>query len=45
MLESKCKKSSLFGHVTTMDWGLDFNKYKKHMYDSKKPIVKVFTGR
>ena len=45
MLQYKCKKSSLFGHVSTMDWSLDFNKYKKHMYNSNKPIIKVFTGR
>ena len=46
MLQYKCKKSSLFGHVNTnCDWSLDFNKYKQNMYDSKKPIIKVFTGR
>jgi len=46
MLQYKCKKSSLFGHVNTIcDWSLDFNKYKQNMYDSKKPIIKVFTGR
>jgi len=46
MLQYKCKKSSLFGHVNTnCDWSLDFIKYKQNMYDSKKPIIKVFTGR
>jgi len=46
MLQYKCKKSSLFGHVNTIcDWSLDFDKYKQNMYDSKKPIIKVFTGR
>jgi hypothetical protein len=46
MLQYKCKNSSLFGHVNTnCDWSLDFYKYKQNMYDSKKPLIKVFTGR
>jgi hypothetical protein len=46
MLQYKCKKSSLFGHINrNCDWKLDFNKYKNHMYNSKKPVIKVFTGR
>jgi hypothetical protein len=46
MLQYKCKKPSLFGHIkTNCDWQLDFNKYKNNMYNSKSPIIKVFTGR
>ena len=46
MLQFKCKKPSLLGHINTnCQWGLNFNNYKKNMYDPKKPIVKVFSGR
>jgi hypothetical protein len=46
MLQYKCKKPSLFGHIkTNCDWQLDFNKYKNNMYNLKSPIIKVFTGR
>ena len=46
ILQYKHKNSSLMGHTSlNCDWGINFNKYKKNMYNFRLPIIKVFTGR
>lgn len=46
ILQCKHKNSSLMGNVhLNCNWGINFNKYKKYMYNFRLPIIKVFTGR
>ena len=46
LLQSKNKTPSLLGHLTAnCDWKLNFNNYKNNRYNSRLPIIKIFTGR
>ena len=46
ILQFKTKTPSLLGHLTlNCDWRLNFSNYKNNKYNSRLPIIKVFTGR
>jgi hypothetical protein len=46
ILQSKNKTPSLLGHLkANCDWKLNFINYKNNRYNSKLPIIKIFTGR
>ena len=46
ILQFKTKTPSLLGHLTlNCDWRLNFSNYKNNKYNSRLPIIKIFTGR